>query len=339
MSRVRNMAHYRVLTLAACFLLILTGCGAVGNAAASRKTFKNPVYAHDFPDPFVLKVGKVYYAYATNTNSEDIPVIHSRDLVHWTGEKESFPVPPRWVSSNIWAPDVMRRSDGKYVLYYAGSDTAVSHECLGHAVSKSPAGPFIDRSSKAFVCQASLGGDIDPDTFKDTNGHLYLLWKNDGNCCGLDTYLYSQRLASSGLKLLGKPVKLLKEDAGWEGNLIEAPFMWKQAGKYYLFFSANNYASFDYAVGYAICKGPQGPCKDGPGNPILSSKCKAAGPGGETIIRDARGHTWMLYHAWNAGAVGDPTVGRQLWLDRLLWEHGKPVVHGPTCTAQPVPAT
>lgn len=338
--RIRARQQHSLLRLVlGCLLILCAGCAAVGSAATPRKMFKNPVYAQDFPDPFVLKVGKVYYAYATNTNGDDIPVIHSQDLVHWKGEKEAFPVPPRWVSSNIWAPDVVKVSRNRYVLYYAGADTDVSHECLGHAIASSPGGPFIDRSSKAFVCQAALGGDIDPDVFTDSNGQKYLLWKNDGNCCGLDTYLYSQRLAPTGLKLLGKPTKLLKEDAGWEGNLIEAPFMWKQSGKYYLFFSANAYDSLNYAVGYALCKGPLGPCKDGKGNPILSSKCRAAGPGGETIIKDARGQTWMLYHAWKSGAVGDATEGRQLWLDRLTWKNGRPVVHGPTCTAQPAPTT
>ena len=221
----------------------------------------------------------------------------------------------------------------------AGHDVNVNHECLGHAVGSSPTGPFIDRSSKPFVCQASIGGDIDPAHFKDSNGRLYFLWKNDGNCCGFDTYLYSQALSSDGLKLAGKPVKLLKQSASWEGNVVEAPFMWKQNGKYYLFFSANGYNTYNYAVGYAICKGPLGPCTQGSGNPILKSNCNAAGPGGETIITDAKGQTWMLYHAWKPSAVDDLTVGRWLWLDRLDWKNGRPTVHGPTCTAQPAPAT
>jgi len=71
------------------------------------------------------------------------------------------------------------------VLYYAARDIAVGHQCLGRAVAASPAGPFIDRSSDPVVCQASLGGDIDPDVFRDSNGRVYLLWKNDGNCCGV----------------------------------------------------------------------------------------------------------------------------------------------------------
>lgn len=323
----------------ALLVFVLAGCGSSGSSSANTPKFTNPVYRSDFPDPYILKVGKTYYAYATNTNSEDIPSLKSRDLVHWTTGPDAFPAPPRWVTSDIWAPDVYHAPNGKYVLYYAGHDMDVNHQCVGRAVGTSPTGPFADHSSHAWVCQAGLGGDIDPAHFVDSDGKVYLIWKNDGNCCGETTYLWSQPLSSDGVSLEGKPVKLLGEDASWEGALIEAPEMWKQNGKYYLFFSANAYNSFNYAVGYATCKGPIGPCKDAPENPILTSKCTAAGPGGETIVTDANGQTWMAYHAWKASAVDDPTVGRQLWIDRLDWVNGKPVVRGPTCKAQPAPAT
>jgi hypothetical protein len=42
----------------------------------------------------------------------------------------------------------------------------------------------------------------------------------------------------------------------------------------------------------------------------------------------------MLYHAWPLVSGGDR---RSLWLDRVDWKNGKPVVHGPTCTEQPGP--
>jgi len=334
----RRPRHF-IPFLSVILLLVSAGCGSGNQAAPNAKPFKNPVYAHNFPDPFVLKVGNTYYAYATNSDGVNIPTLRSRDLVHWKAGSDAFPAPPRWVSADIWAPDVFRGANGTYVLYYAARTIASGHECLGRAVASSPAGPFIDRSSKPVVCQASLGGDIDPAVFRDTSGQVFLLWKNDGNCCGVPVYLYSQQLSPDGFTLQGKPVKLLTTDQSWEGVLIEAPFMWEQSGKYYLFFSANNYASFSYAVGYATCTGPQGPCTAASENPILSSKCRAAGPGGETIIADSAGQAWMLYHAWRASAVDDPTVGRELWLDRLDWTNGKPVVHGPTCTAQPAPAT
>jgi beta-xylosidase len=323
-----------LLTLAA---MLLAGCG--GSSAAATPTFKNPVYPHNFPDPFVLKVGKTYYAYGTNTATAVVPTLHSTDLVHWKAGPDAMPAPTTWAVSDIWAPQVFRGASGKYVLYFAAHDAKSGRQCVGFATSSSPTGPFISHASKPSICQASLGGDIDPDIFKDSNGKVYVIWKNDGNCCGITTYLWSQQANADGTKLIGKPVKLDYDRWGWEGGLIEAPFMWKQGGKYYLFYSANGYASYDYAVGYAVCKTPMSPCKDAPENPILKSKCSAAGPGGETIITDTRGQTWMLYHAWKGAAVGDDSVGRQLWLDRLDWKNNKPVVHGPTCTKQPAPAT
>src|SRR5579884_84434 len=114
--------------------------------------------------------------------------------------------------------------------------------------------------------------------------------------------------------------------------------MWKHASKYFLFFSANAYDSPSYAVGYATCKGPMGPCQEAR-KPILTSGCNAAGPGGETIITDSKGQTWMLYHAWPANNIGYPGSERMLFLDRLNWVKGLPVVKGPTCTPQPDPAT
>jgi hypothetical protein len=167
---------------------------------------------------------------------------------------------------------------------------------------------------------------------------LYLLWKNDGNCCGKDTYLYSQRLADDGLSLTGRSARLVKQDAAWEGNLVEAPTLWREADALYLFFSANDYASEAYAIGYATCQTPLGPCADAPENPIVRTACEAAGPGHQSLFRDGEGRTWMIYHAWPPDAIGSVLPGRLVWLDRVEWKDGKPDVLGPTCEAQPAPA-
>jgi beta-xylosidase len=332
-------ARLTLLVVSALAMTTLTAFSTQHTSASATRTFTNPIYKHDFPDPYVMRVGKTYYAYATNTGIADIPTLKSTDLVHWTASKDSMPLPPRWVASNIWAPDVYKATNGTYVMYFTGRDPEAGRQCIGYAVGRSPAGPFTNRGTKPFICQGSLGGDIDPAVFRDSNGKTYLLWKSDGNCCGMKTYLFSQQLSGDGTKLLGQPAKLDQNDASWEGSVVEAPFMWKHGGKYYLFYSANDYASYSYAVGYAACRTPSGPCTDGATNPILSSACKAAGPGGETIVTDKKGQIWMLYHAWRAGAVNDSSVGRQLWMDRLTWKSGRPVVHGPTCKAQPAPAT
>ncbi len=227
--------------------------------------------------------------------------------------------------------------DGRYVLYYTANYFEKTKQCIGAAVADAPEGPFVDERAEPLVCQEDEGGSIDASPFRDEDGTLYLLWKNDGNCCGLDTYIYSQRLSPDGTELTGEPARLVQQDAAWEGNLVEAPTLWREADGLYLFFSANDYGSEHYATGYATCESALGPCEDAAENPILATECEAAGPGHQTLVRDGDGDTWIVYHAWPPDAIGSVLPGRLLWIDPLEWEDGKPVVRGPTCTAQPTP--
>jgi beta-xylosidase len=317
--------------------VVVAGVVAASAGAASR-TFTNPVFKSDFPDPFVLHVGRVYYAYATNSVADNVQTLRSRDLVHWARRRDAMPNLASWtLRGRTWAPEVVRLSAKRYVLYYTARSFDLDAQCVGRAVAKSPAGPFVDHAANPLVCQKGEGGSIDPDPFRGPSGALYLLWKNDGNCCGKPTYIYSQRLTKDGLRLTGKRARLERNDAAWEGTTVEAPTLWHAKGKYFLFYSANVYNTEFYAVGYATCAGPQGPCKDSTDNPILSSACRAAGPGHQTLIRDARGRTWIVYHAWQPEKIGSVSPGRQLWIDRVEWRHAKPVVQGPTCKPQPVP--
>ncbi len=301
--------------------------------------FSNPVHDEDFPDPFLLEEDGKYYAYATNGPSGNVQTLTSENLVEWTPGEDAMPELAEWVvAGRTWAPEVLELKEGKYILYYTARAIDPDMQCLGRAISSKPEGPFVDTTKKPFVCQSKEGGSIDANPFRDANGDLYLLWKNDGNCCGMDTYIYSQKLSPDGLRLVGKRSRLVMQDALWEGILVEAPTMWTHDGKYYLFYSANAYNNETYAVGYATCKGPLGPCKDAPENPILATDmCGAAGPGHQSIIKDDDGDEWMVYHAWPPDAIGSVYPGRVVWIDELMWENGKPRVDGPTCGQQPVP--
>src|SRR5437867_2397254 len=53
----------------------------VGSAAPDRGS--GAVWPGDFPDPFVLHGGPVYYAYSTQVGLTQVPTIRSNDLVHW----------------------------------------------------------------------------------------------------------------------------------------------------------------------------------------------------------------------------------------------------------------
>ena len=306
-------------------LLVVLVVGACGGG--SKATFRNPVYARDFPDPFVLKVGDAYYAYATNADGQQVQTATSTDLVRWRRGPDALRGNGRSFTGKTWAPEVLARADGTFVLYYTYA------LCVRRGVADHPLGPFVDRENQPLVCQTAEGGSIDPSPFRDDDGALYLVWKSDANSFGGTTYLYAQRLSADGLRLIGRRVRLARSAAPWEAGIVEAPQLWKEDGRYYLFFSGGPYDGDYYAVGYATCTGPLGPCRDAPENPILKSACRASGPGHQTLIR-VGGETWMLYHAWPAGST---VRKRMLWLDRLEWKDGKPDVIGPTCAREEAP--
>jgi len=315
--------------------------GQTTPAAPSGKTYTNPVLHTNFPDPFVLEDNGVYYAYATNGAGKNIQAARSTDLVTWELLTDAMPALPSWAKlggSLVWAPEVTKASD-KYVMYYVARDKASDKQCVGVATADKPDGKFKDTNPKPFVCQADQGGTIDPDVFRDGD-KLYLYYKNDGNCCGMPTRLWAQELAPDGLSLVGQPSELVENNVPWEGRVVEAPTMWKHDDKYYLFFSGNNYAGFEYAVGYATCSSPTGPCQQATENPILSSRMTQkpliVGPGHQTLVQ-VGDQTWIVYHVWEVLPSGMTSSNRYVYIDRLDWKDGKPIVEGPSTNAEPAP--
>jgi beta-xylosidase len=296
------------------------------------------VHATDTPDPQAIRAGDTWYLFHTNAGGRNVPVLTSPDLVTWTpSDADALPTLGAWATvGKTWAPEVIALAPDRYVLYYTAASSATGRQCVGAAVAPAPGGPYVDRSDAPLLCQADQGGSIDASPFRDDDGALYLLWKNDGNAVGVDTWLWSQRLADDGLSLLGEPARLLRQTEAWEGDVVEGPFLWRHDGRLHLFYAANSYASAEYAEGYAVCETPLGPCVKAAENPILRSAGRASGPGHASMV-EKDGRTWLLYHAWPAGQEGSVDPGRQLWLDEVLWANGDPVVRGPTSAAQPLP--
>jgi beta-xylosidase len=320
----------------------------VGNATESPPPpgpgeFVNPVLDTDFPDPFVMKVGNTYWAYATEGNAKHIQVARSNDLVSWEQLGDALPDLPAFSLGKTWAPEVAKTSAG-YVLYYTlaaaefSTPRSAIAQCISFAVSATPQGPFVDSNTKPFVCQPDLGGSIDATPFRDTNGKRYLIWKNDGNCCAIPTRFYMQELTADGRKLVGSPKELgLEDDAPWERLIrsgIESPELLLHDGTYYVFFSASAFDTEFYGVGYATSKTVTGPYVDAPENPILKTRDPAFGPGHPTITQSPDGRLWFLYAAW-----GPEHTFRSLWLNELVFENGKPVIKGPDVGPLPAPGS
>lgn len=333
----------RVLARAFAVAASLSLVGAAPPAA--EPTFV-PVLKTNFPDAFVLRRGADFIAYATNDGA-NLPVAMSRDLVNWAlvadradpkKKHDAMPALGQWAKEGFtWAPEVIELN-GKYLLYYTASDRKRDAQCIGVAVATDPLGPFVDPRSDPIVCQTRLGGTIDANPFKAADGRLYLYFKNDGNRVRARTSIWGQELTADGLSVIGEPVELLKDKERWLDRVIEAPTM-VQGPKGLIMFYSGGFFGWNpeegglspYAMGYASCTGPLGPCTPAPENPILNSfKDRDAGclsgPGHQSVFTAAN-RTFISFHAWSATArCTKDQDARYLYLAPIIWKDGKPQI-------------
>ena len=333
----------RVLSL----VLAATALAAPGAAAAKEPVFV-PVYEKNFPDPFVLPLNDgSFIAYATN-DGINLPMITSRDLVSWTPvmdpanpskRLDGMPKLAPWVKEGFtWAPEVARVG-GRYILYYTANHAKQDKQCLGAALSDQPTGPFVDTSAQPLICQFELGGSIDANFFRDQGGRQYLYWKSDGNRIGKPSKLWAQELRADGLALIGQPVNIgIKDDDAWKQRVVEAPTMIRTPDGLAMLYSGGYFGWNDdqrlspYAMGYALCAGPLGPCTDKSPKPILYSYSDPgragclSGPGHQHIFR-ANGGTFISFHGWDTtSSCRKEDNERQMFIAPFGWENGRPVI-------------
>ncbi len=290
-----------------------------------------PVIDANFADPDVLRVGREYHAYATNSGGQNIQHRTSTDLVHWRKRGDVLPQLGAWVGPCtftpggatdhcVWAPQVTRVAGG-YVLYYTARDALAPRQCIGAAFASSANGPFAPIGSAPLVCPdgqrgtTDLGGAIDATTYRE-NGQLYLLWKTDGNCCAQPARIFIQPLTRNGRTLTGSATELIHNDQHFEGAVVEAPNLVEHNGRYYLFYSANDFGGGNYRTGYATARNLTGPYTKSSTELMTTDQFHdtVIGPGGEAIFTTPSGQTEIAFHGW------DPTYTyRAMYVSRLQW--------------------
>jgi hypothetical protein len=292
-------------------------------------------YDQNFPDPHVIRVGNEYYAYATGTGGAYLPVSRSTDLQTWVareaydpggglaqkypGFNDALPYVASWgqhadtdmhMTSWVTAPGVTQIGSTFVVYYGLWAAKNPDKHCISVATSSSPKGPFTDRTSAPLSCESDAPGDIDPYPFVDpATGTPYLLWASKGSTARTTTKIFSRQLTPDGLAFAPGSVRhtLIDTTQAWEGSMIENPAIIRYADKYFLLYSGNDWWTDRYAVGYAECAGPLGPCRKPQNGPILGNHADRLGPGGQSVFVDTAGRLRMAYHYWRAPYVGYPT--------------------------------
>jgi beta-xylosidase len=131
---------------------------------------------------------------------------------------------------------------------------------------------------------------------------------------------------------------LVNDGGTWEGGVVEAPWVVKRDGRYFMFYSGNVY-DHRYRTGVARATSLTGPWEK-KGAPILENNAAWGGPGHGSVGR-AGALDYFTYHAWqNAGnGTAVSAKGRMVLVDRITWKDGWPsIANGsPSTGAQPWP--
>lgn len=345
----------------AALVVMLPGCA--GPAKTLAPTYANPVLDENFADPAVLRASDgYYYAYATQSEVAgtmvNIQIARSRDLVRWQRVGDALPQKPAWASNtqDFWAPDVSFH-DGLYYLYYSAKpDAALSDPerglCLAVATATRPEGPFTD------IGQPLLCGDgfvnIDPFAFDDpATGKRLLYWGS-----GFQS-IKVQELAADRTSFAPESVAtdlvgvIAQDDPDNYQRLVEGAWMVARDGWYYLFYSGDNCCgpNAHYAVMVARSRSATGPFETlaqatgAPGSVILKHGGRWLAPGHNSVVTDAAGADWLVYHAVDTRRSrekpsDDINSRRIMLIDRIVWSDGWPRLAGdsPSHSAQPAPA-
>ena len=344
--------------------------GPAEQAPAARRagTYANPVLDADFPDPTVLRASDgFYYAYATQTEvrrpdgsaaTVNVQVARSRDLVKWDRLGDALPAKPRWASrtQDFWAPHVSEHA-GRYYLYYSAKpDTALRDTtqglCLAVATAASPAGPFAD-VGRPLECGPGFV-NIDPMQFDDPRTAAPLLYWGSGFGPIKVRPLAPDRVSFAPGSRATTLVDVERtSDTTRYQRLVEGAWVVYRAPWYYLYYSGDNCCGprAHYAVMVARSRSATGPFEtlaQATGRPqsvILERSPAWNAPGHNSVVRDARGDDWLVYHAVDprrprGAADADPNTRRILLMDRLVYRDGWPAVEAgrPSDGPRPAPA-
>jgi hypothetical protein len=297
---------------------------------STPKTYCNPLgvptpKGRSLADPTVFSHREKYYLYATGGQAWV-----SEDLVHWEYHEVSLPV-------RVVAPTVV---EYKGNFYMSGNGGGMLH-------SAAPLGPW-EQTGEILGLDGKVITWADPMFFVDDDGIFYC-YHQSGSGVGTDG-IYVTRLdpKANFTRVLGPSVKCFsfRSEHVWERfgdsnefpelGWIEAAWMTKHAGRYYLQYSGCGTEWKNYAVGVYSSASPTGPFVYQESSPILKEQgALLNGTGHHAIITGPQGQLWMLYHVLFHNAN---KWDRRLALDAVGFDaEGRMFVNGPSELPQRLP--
>jgi arabinan endo-1,5-alpha-L-arabinosidase len=296
------------------------------------------VQAHD---PVMIRQDGTYYVFCTGNG---ISVFSSKDMKTWQAEKPVFAELPRWVAQRYpkarnseWAPDISFH-EGTYYLYYAVSSFGSNNSTIGVATNHSlhPDSPEFKWVDHGPVVESVTGRDlfnaIDPNFAFAGDGAPWLIFGSfwDGiKIVKLNANLTEVAQPEEWHTVAARERywKLEESYAGDEQNAaIEAPFLFKKNGMYYLFVSWDRCCrgvNSNYKVVVGRSDKITGPYLDktgqdmkfGGGSLVLGGNMAWPGVGHEAAYT-FDGKDYLVFHGYDASDNGRS----KLWISEIHWD-------------------
>jgi arabinan endo-1,5-alpha-L-arabinosidase len=296
-------------------------------------------------DPVMIRQDGTYYVFCTGFG---ISVFSSRDLENWTNLKPVFEHPPEWAihaisgfRGHIWAPDISFH-DGQYYLYYSVSAFGKNTSCIGLATNitldqDDPGYKWVDHGK---VIESVPGRDlwnaIDPNFIMDEEGTPWLVFGSFWR--GMKLFRMNEDFSAPAepqewYTVAARPRDYYTEDRLAGEGAIEAPFLFRKNGYYYLFVSWD-FCCRGVESNYKIMVGRSvkvtGPYLDKMGRDMVHGAASLVLEGnkdlpgvGHNSVYTFDGTDYIVFHGYDAAENGRS----KLIIRKLDWDvEGWPVV-------------
>jgi xylan 1,4-beta-xylosidase len=267
-----------------------------GGASAQ---FQNPLFAGDYPDASVLRVGGDFYmTHSCDHYGPQLVVWHSRDLVNWLPASIALD----HTYGGVWAPDLVEHQGQYYIYFPMNGDLFVVH-------TTDP------RTSWSAPIDLKIGG-IDPGHVVGPDGTRYLYAAGGGVI----------QLSADGLSTVGQRQNVYdgwKFPSDWktEGFWLESPKLTRR-GQYYYMTSAEGGTSgppTSHMAVVARSPSPLGPWENSPYNPLIhtySADEEWWSVGHGTLVSTPDDRWYIVYHGYRNGFQD---LGRHTLMEPVVW--------------------
>ena len=291
---------------------------SIGPSAAlaqARAAYPNPGFVTGsvgVHDPAAVKTPSGTYIVTATGN--DLAIKTSTDRTAWVNAGRVWPNGAPWTfpytggSRTLWAPDISFHG-GQFFLYYAASTFGSQHSAIFLATS--PTGAQGSWTDRGLIIESSNAVDynaIDPNLVIDAQGGWWLTFGSFWTgikLIRLDPATGKRSTSDSTVRSLARRFTA--------GGAVEAPFIYRHGGMYYLFVSFDlccRGALSTYRIMVGRSASITGPYVDrsgvamtsGGGTEILAGHGSIHGPGHEALIPDVDADVLFYHYYTDSGA-------------------------------------